>query len=231
MCSSSLRRGVVIVAAGSGERYGDPAKVLIEVCGLPLLLHSVRAFRAIPTISRVTVVLGAHTFEAGAQALERDGDGDNVAVAIGGATRSESVRAGLAALSGEADLVAVHDAARPLVSPQLIESVFAAAGEQGAAVPALPVSDTLVAVDVNGRAYAGTVDRHLVRAAQTPQAARLDWLMDALAASPDETDEGSALARAGYPVALVAGDPRNLKVTWPADLRLVEALMGRDRAS
>jgi 2-C-methyl-D-erythritol 4-phosphate cytidylyltransferase len=122
--------------------------------------------------------------------------------------------------------VAIHDAARPLVSAELFRRVFAAARRTGAAVPSVPLSDTVVTVDADGN-VASTPDRETLRAVQTPQVARRDWLEHAFAEFCDGTDEGSLLVRAGYPVATVDGDASNIKLTRPFDLALAELLLGQ----
>jgi 2-C-methyl-D-erythritol 4-phosphate cytidylyltransferase len=172
-------------------------------------------------VASIVVVLGPHTLRAGAELVATLGLRD-VVLCEGGATRGDSVRAGLRGLEPEIELVAVHDAARPLASTALLRSVVAAAREHGAAVPVLPVVDTLSRLDAAGFVRAA-VERANVVAAQTPQVARRDWLEAALASAPDATDEGSALVRAGYVVASTPGERHNLKLTWPDDLRLAEA--------
>jgi 2-C-methyl-D-erythritol 4-phosphate cytidylyltransferase len=134
------------------------------------------------------------------------------------------VRAGLAALTVACTHVAVHDAARPLVTATLVERVIKAALGDGAAVPVVPVGDTLHVISLEGTILS-TPDRSGLRAAQTPQVARRDWLERAYRVADGTTDEGGLLHAAGYPVRLVDGDPTNLKITWPADLALAEALL------
>ncbi|MEX2314906.1 MAG: 2-C-methyl-D-erythritol 4-phosphate cytidylyltransferase, partial [Thermomicrobiales bacterium] len=120
--------------------------------------------------------------------------------------------------------VVVHDAARPLVTAALAQRVIDAALASGAAVPVVPVSDTLHTVSPDGT-LAATLDRSNLRAAQTPQVARRDWLEHACRVAAGTTDEGGLLTAAGYPVTLVDGDPGNLKITWPEDLALAEAIL------
>ncbi|HMM42187.1 MAG TPA: 2-C-methyl-D-erythritol 4-phosphate cytidylyltransferase, partial [Thermomicrobiales bacterium] len=139
-----------------------------------------------------------------------------------------STRAGLAYLP-DAGIVVVHDAARPLLDDALIDRIIAASRKVGAAIPVVPVSDTLHRTTPDGRS-AGVVDRETLAAAQTPQAARRDWLVDALDRAGQATDEGGMLQAAGYPVALVAGDARNLKITWPLDLTIARSILAAERA-
>lgn len=216
------RVGAIVVAAGSGTRFGDREKVFLDLAGRPLLRWSVERLARHPAIGRVVVVLGDHTIERGRAILDEAGL-HNVVTCLGGATRSESTRAGLACLP-EAAIVLVHDAARPLVDDALIDRVIAAARATGAAIPVVPVADTLHRTTPQGNS-GGVVDRESLAAAQTPQAARRDWLATALDGAGRPTDEGGMLQEAGYPVALVTGDPRNLKITWPIDLTVARAIV------
>jgi 2-C-methyl-D-erythritol 4-phosphate cytidylyltransferase/2-C-methyl-D-erythritol 2,4-cyclodiphosphate synthase len=148
----------------------------------------------------------------------------------GGATRQATVRNALAHLPDGVRLVAVHDAARPLVSPALLERLVATAVQHGTAVPALPVQDTLKRSD-DGRTVQATVPREGLYRVQTPQIFRADWLINAHRRAAEEsfeqaTDDAQLLERAGYPVYLVEGDPRNLKLTTPDDLSLLRLYMG-----
>jgi 2-C-methyl-D-erythritol 4-phosphate cytidylyltransferase len=222
--------GVVIVAAGSGVRFGDAGKALAPLAGRPLLTWSLSLFASLQEVREIVVVAGEHTIEQ-CRALISDRCLRDTKVVRGGQTRTDSVRAGVSALGREIEFVAVHDAARPLVSAPLVQRVIDAALITGAAVPAIPVSDTLHVVGP-AETIASSPDRDSLRAAQTPQVARRDWLAHALQAAAGTTDEGALLHAAGYPVALVGGDPRNVKITWPADLALAEALLataGDDR--
>ncbi|MCO5176058.1 MAG: 2-C-methyl-D-erythritol 4-phosphate cytidylyltransferase [Thermomicrobiales bacterium] len=203
-------------------RFGDREKVFLDLAGRPLLLWSVECFASHPAIDRVVVVLGEHTIERGRALLDSAGNSD-VMTCLGGAERSDSMRAGLMCVP-DANIVLVHDAARPLLSEALVTRVIAAAQTHGAAIPVLPISDTLHRLGPSGQS-AGVVDRSQLAAAQTPQAARREWLLSALTAEGSATDEGGMLHAAGYPVALVEGDPRNIKITWPFDLAIARAIV------
>ena len=218
-----LELGVVIVAAGSGARFGDAGKAFAPLAGRPVLEHSLRTLAAEREVSALVVVLGKHTLAAGAELVASLGLRD-ATVCLGGDTRRESVLAGLRALDVGIELVAVHDAARPLLSGTLLRRVVSAARAVGAAIPVQPLSDTIHAIDAGGFARAAP-ERACLRAAQTPQVARRDWLEEALLTVSDATDEGSALRSVGRPVLSVAGDPRNIKITWPDDLRVAAALL------
>jgi len=148
----------------------------------------------------------------------------------GGATRQATVRNALAHLPDGVRFVAVHDAARPLVSPALLERLVATAVQYGTAVPALPVQDTLKRSE-DGRTVQATVPREGLYRVQTPQVSRADWLINAHRRAAEEgfeqaTDDAQLLERAGYPVHLVDGDPRNLKLTTPDDLHLLRLHIG-----
>jgi 2-C-methyl-D-erythritol 4-phosphate cytidylyltransferase/2-C-methyl-D-erythritol 2,4-cyclodiphosphate synthase len=148
----------------------------------------------------------------------------------GGATRQATVRNALAHLPDGVRFVAVHDAARPLVSHALLDRLIATAMQYGTAIPALPVQDTLKRAD-NGRTVQATVAREGLYRVQTPQVSRADWLINAHRRAAEEgfeqaTDDAQLLERAGYPVHLVDGDPRNLKLTTPDDLHLLRLHIG-----
>lgn len=215
--------GVVIVAAGSGVRFGDAGKALVLLAGRPLLAWSLSLFAALPATNEIVVVAAEHTLDR-CEALLTELQRTRASVVRGGETRADSVRSGLAALSAGCSHVAIHDAARPLVTAALAQRVIDAALATGAAVPTVPVSDTLHVISPDGT-IASTPNRDSLRAAQTPQVARRDWLEHACQLATGTTDDGGLLHAAGYPVALVDGDPGNLKITWPADLALAEALL------
>ena len=173
------------------------------------------------TCEGVVLVLPAE--QVGRVALDVQPD----VVVAGGASRSASVRAGLAQVPAGVDAVVVHDAARPLAHPGLFSAVLeAVAGGADGAVAAVPVADTLKRVGADG-GVVETVDRSGLWAVQTPQGFRLDVLQAAHAGDPEATDDAGLVEAAGGRVVVVPGDRRNLKVTDPADLALLEALVGR----
>jgi 2-C-methyl-D-erythritol 4-phosphate cytidylyltransferase len=219
----------VIVAAGSGKRYGDPDKVFATLGDRTVLARSIELFRDMPEFGEIVVVLGEHSLAQGRRLVAKYAD-NRLSICVGGASRSDSVRAGLTALRTAATLVAVHDAARPLATPELVNRVLRSAREHGAAVPSLPMRDTVQEVDADGRLRA-VLDRERLRAVQTPQIARRDWLIQALAHTSAATDEGSVLFLAGFRVQHVEGEQDNIKLTWPFDLALAEALLATQVAS
>lgn len=213
-----MRVAAIVVAAGGGSRFG--ARKQFEVlAGEPVAATAVRACRSVA--ERVVLVAPP---DALGDALGAD------AVVPGGTTRSASVRAGLDAL-GDADVVVVHDAARPLASPGLFASVLAALDpERGVvgAVPAVPVVDTLKRLDRDG-GVAATLDREGLVAVQTPQAFVTEVLRAAHLAGDDATDDAALVERAGGHVAVVAGEARNLKLTTREDLEAARRLLAPPR--
>jgi len=152
----------------------------------------------------------------------------NITVAEGGATRADSVANALQKVKDEADFVAIHDAVRPCVTPELIDAVFQAAQQHGAAILAVPVSDTVKKVGKNGRIEA-TLSREGLWLAQTPQVFRKDWLLTAYAQRHkivgEVTDDAQLVEAAGYPVHVVEGSSANIKITTKSDLILAEAIL------
>lgn len=217
---------VVVVAAGTSRRMGGLDKLRAPVGGLPLLAWTLRAIAAAPAVRGIVVVTSADRVPG--LAAESWLPANVVAVVAGGARRQDSVAAGVVALpAGEPrDVVLVHDGARPLVSGELVARVAAAAAEHGAAIPVVPVAETLKRVE-DGR-IAATVDRTPLAAAQTPQGIRRDVLARAWELQPPGgpatwTDEAALLEACRIPVHAVPGESTNLKVTLPDDLPRVEA--------
>jgi 2-C-methyl-D-erythritol 4-phosphate cytidylyltransferase len=219
--------GVVIVAGGSGSRVGGrELKQFRWVAGKPMLLHSVQTFMANPSVVSVVCVLPAPLAGDPPPWLFQC-DVDRLMISIGGKTRQQSVANGLDDLADEAGIVLVHDAARPGVTASMIERVIDAVRRDGAAIAALPVADTLKAVDADGR-ITRTVDRAGLWQAQTPQGFRRELIQrahrEARAAKVDATDDAALCERIGVPVTVVSGDARAMKVTEEADFARVEAL-------
>ncbi len=220
----------IIPAAGSGRRMGlDHPKQFHLLAGVPVLVHTVQAFVDSPCISRIVVVVPVDHLDSTRELLqEHDFDMDHVLVTAGGKRRQDSVYNGLNVLVDTVDIVLVHDGARPLVTPALIERCCRAAEESGAAIAAVPVKDTLKKSGQD-QCIAHTVDREDLWQAQTPQAARLSLLLRAYgeAGGRDVTDEASLLEGAGIPVQLVEGSETNIKITRPDDLVIAEKIMQR----
>ncbi|HEX7425638.1 MAG TPA: 2-C-methyl-D-erythritol 4-phosphate cytidylyltransferase [Mycobacterium sp.] len=214
----------VVPAAGSGERLAAGApKAFVNLCGRPMLEHALGGLRDSGVVDGVVVAVPPNRTDEAKLVF----GGDAVIVA-GGTDRTESVRLALAAV-GDAEFVLVHDAARALTPPSLIVRVVQALRSGHAAVvPALPVSDTIKAVDVNG-VVLGTPDRAGLRAVQTPQGFQTELLRRAYerAAAGGFTDDASVVEMTGTQVQVVDGDPLAFKITTPMDLLLAEALLGR----
>lgn len=199
------------MAAGRGERFGSALpKQFAMLGGRPVIDWSLGMLASLPGIEGVTVVLppGGCTWSPPPTA--------SVAAVPGGDRRQDSVMAGLGALGSGITHVLVHDAARPFAGADAAKRVMRAAEQTGAAIPVLPVGDTLKTL--SGGFVSGTVDRSGLWASQTPQGFRRDILIEALSAAGDVTDECSALEKAGRPVSWVEGDPAGAKLTRPSDL-------------
>jgi 2-C-methyl-D-erythritol 4-phosphate cytidylyltransferase len=223
--------GVVIVAGGSGTRVGGgELKQFRWVAGKPMLLHSVQTFMARPDVGTVVVVLPSQ-YAGDPPPWLFQCDVDRLLVSLGGRTRSESVANGLDDLPDEAEIVLVHDAARPLVGAATIDRVVSAVRAGRCAIAALPVVDTLKQVDDDGRIVA-TVARDNLWRAQTPQGFPRRVLVDAhrraRADRIDATDDAALLERLGIAVEVVRGSERALKVTDVGDFARVDALFASD---
>lgn len=213
--------GMVIVAGGGSRRYGSGNKLLENLDGIPLFLHSVRQFSPCCAAGGLVLVTPEAEQECFADWLRRDLPGRAVKLVTGGAVRSESVRNGLNALPPGLSLVAVHDAARPLATPALLARCVEAARRCGGAVPGRPVVDTLKAVDESGHVVE-TVDRGRLRRVETPQVFQFELLREAWRrageAGMEFTDDAAVMEFAGFPVEVVTHASDNLKITYPEDL-------------
>lgn len=210
----------VVVAAGASQRMGGIDKLQADLAGRPLLAWSVAAMAAARSVRRVIVVAaGDHLAGLARQPWLTSFGATLVA---GGRARSDSVLAGVRA--SDAEIVLIHDGARPLASSALADAVAAAAAQHGAAVPVVALADSLKAT-ADGR-IGGAFERDGLAAAQTPQGARRELLLEAFAAQPGRgfTDEAGLLQAHGVAVVAVAGEVANLKVTRPDDLELVRAI-------
>lgn len=208
---------------------GVSAKQFISLGGVPILIHSVRAFVEKSRISTVTLAVRLPEREHVASQLAQYGLAGKVRVVTGGETRQDSVAAALRSLDAAPDdIVLVHDAVRPLIDAATIERTIEAIAKHGAAIVGLPAIDTIKQVDrtADGAIIMATIPRERVVMAQTPQGARFASLLrafdEAEADSFAATDEASLLERAGIPVAVVVGTAANLKITQPGDLELAE---------
>jgi 2-C-methyl-D-erythritol 4-phosphate cytidylyltransferase len=219
----------VVAAAGRGERLaGGRPKAFAKLAGRPLLAESLERLERSDWVEAIVVVAPADWEEPSILLAEELGAGKVTACVTGGATRVESVRIGVGEVPADAAVVIVHDAARPLLPPEVIDRVLTALGEGwDGVVPAVAVIDTLKRA-VDGQVVE-TLDRSNVHAAQTPQGFVADALRRALDRGAADTDCAALVESTGGRVALVEGDPRLLKVTTSGDLALVEALIGQSQ--
>ena len=217
----------IIVAGGSSQRMGFD-KLLAPVAGKPVVAHSIAAFEQTESVSGIVLVAHAERLSDYEEVVRSYGFRKVMAVIPGGARRQDSVLRGLEQTDAAADFVAVHDAARPLVSPDLIERIFELARNHDGATSAAPVIDTLKRVD-GDYVVIGGVERASLFAVQTPQIFRRELLEKAYRAVFDAaieiTDEISAVERVGGKVVLVPNDEPNFKITYPADLPLAEFIL------
>lgn len=222
-----MKWDVILVAGGQGRRMRLPEpKAFLPLAGQPLLAHSLATFAAIPEVSGVVLVVPAGQAErAWAIARKLPDSGKVREVADAGPRRQDSVRNGMDCLPADAELVLIHDAARPFASAALIRRVAEAAAQAGAALPGLPVVDTLKRVNAEGR-IESTVDRRNLVAVQTPQGFRTTVLRQAYQRAWQEnqtaTDDAGLVEFLGQPVAVVEGETMNFKITRPHDLELAE---------
>ena len=214
----------IIAAGGRGVRFGAASpKQLLLLGGEPILKRSVDAYLACDVIDEVIVALPADVLAAPPAYLLDTAR--SVTIVRGGDRRRDSVANAFARVGNRADVVVIHDAARPLVTSDLIRRTVQAAAESGAAIAAVRASDTVKRATGDGTITA-TLPRDEIYLAQTPQAFRTGVLRDALAIDGDATDESMLAEQAGHVVRVVDGDPRNLKITTPEDLRNAERLLG-----
>lgn len=225
---------VIIPAAGSGTRFGgDLPKQFLDLAGTSIIGRSAEAALAVEHVHSVIVAVHPSMEARTRSALSHIGH--RVAMVHGGTERQHSIAQALDHPSAQdADLVFVHDAVRPMASASLYRRVAAAASQHGAAIPALPVKDTIKRVDRSGRIIE-TLPRSELRTIQTPQAFRPDVLLAAYAYARHHgiigTDDASLVEAAGHPVVVVDGEETNLKITTPLDLVIAQHLLtGHDRA-
>jgi len=224
-----MKTGVLLLAAGSGSRFGGTIpKQYVEVAGKAIVLHTLEHLALESRITLVQPVISS----GDAYFLELvNGHAfpfELLAPVAGGAERSMSMQRGLAALPPDIELVAVHDAARPLPSQALLSDVLDLAERFGAAIPGLPVHDTIKRVDANGKVIE-TPARQQLRAVQTPQVARRDWFEQALDLEAERlhlhSDDASLLEAAGFDVYISRGDANNRKITTQADLAWLRSVL------
>jgi len=221
---------IILPAAGLGTRMAGPQpKQFLALQGVPILIHSLRAFASVERVTAIYVAVRNTEMERVQAQIAEYGFTDRVHVVEGGDNRQESVSHALAALPAEADdIVLVHDAVRPLIDAATIDRTIDAVAEFGAAIVGMPAIDTIKQVErtAHGALITSTIPREYVVLAQTPQGFRYGLLKHAFAEATADgfvgTDEASVVERAGNPVAVVHGSQVNLKITQPGDLELAE---------
>ncbi|MEZ4665836.1 MAG: 2-C-methyl-D-erythritol 4-phosphate cytidylyltransferase [Thermomicrobiales bacterium] len=221
-----MTAAAIVVAGGSGQRFGNAGKSFAMTNGMPMAWWSLAAAANATLVDEIVLVCGEHSQAAAGALLSMFDEAKPITLALGGVRRQDSARAGLCATSDDVDVVAIHDAARPLVTADLLDLVIETAREHGAVITAVPVSDTIKRVQEN--TVLETVPRHDLVAVQTPQAFRKHLLLEAFAAAESNgttvTDEASLVESLGHAVHVIPGRNDNIKVTYPADLHLVQAL-------
>ena len=227
--SRGARCAAVIVAAGSARRMQGTDKIMAELCGEPLIVHTLRAFQQSDDIQEIVLVTREELLQPLSELCVAKKLGKVKKICRGGETRADSVQAGLDQISKDCGFVAIHDGARPLVSQSVIHDAVRKAAKFNAAAPAVPVKDTVKVV--HGGVVESTPDRSALYAVQTPQVFALELYRAALDKAISEkteiTDDCSAAERYGVNVVITPGSDENLKVTTPTDLILAEAILKR----
>ncbi len=221
----------IIPAAGQGVRMGFHKKQLLLLDGDPILVHTVRKFAACPAISSIWIAAPPEDPGEIRQIVGEENFGKDVHVIAGGARRQDSVENCLRALPSDTDLVAVHDAVRPFVTPEEIAAAVEAAAQGGAAIVGILTVDTVK--QVARTRVIGTIPRDRIVLAQTPQIFRFEILRQAFDKAREDgfsgTDESSLVEHLGVEVTVVPGSDRNIKITKPADLELARFYLEQER--
>ena len=217
-----MKTTAIIVGAGTGSRFqSETPKQFLEIAGKPVIVHAIERFGSAPSVDTLVVVVASeHVTRLAGIHLSKP-----VRIVTGGATRAESVSNGLAAVENDVEIVAVHDGARPFVSVDEIERTIAKAKEFGAACLVASVTDTIKTIQ--GDEISGTLDRDKLRRALTPQVFKIEVLRRAFEnadLNDAVTDECYLVEKLGLPIAFVEGSGRNIKITHPEDLVLLEAM-------
>lgn len=220
----------VIVCAGSASRMGGVDKLFLPIGNSTVLERSVTAFEKAESIGEIVIVTKSESMEVVRKLVDDCGMIKVSCIIAGGSTRQQSVQKGVAACSASADYFAVHDGARPLVTPQVINSTIADAVRYGASTAAVKVKDTVKLAGPKGL-IKETLDRDFLYAIQTPQVFRRDLYKQGIAGAAEQggdyTDDCQLLEAAGIPVFLSQGSYDNIKITTPEDISVAEALLKR----
>jgi len=221
-----MQEYVIIVAGGSGSRMkSEIPKQFIIVNDLPVLMHTINAFRDYSASLTIIVVLPEAQFTFWKDLCNKFNFHENYILVPGGETRFHSVKQGLQAIKTDVGLIAVHDGVRPVISREVIFNSFKTALTLGTSVTAVSMKDSLRQIDADGKNIA--LDRNSYRLVQTPQTFRLDWMRNAFdqAYKPTFTDCASVLESGGFPIHLIEGSFENIKITTPEDLRWAEVYL------
>ena len=219
----------VIAAAGSSERMGGEDKIFTEICGAPVIVHTLLAFSRCESVNDIIVVTRKECVEKVAELCRDYNIVKATKVMVGGATRLESVINGVYSASWKSDLLAIHDGARPCVDEKTIEKTIRKASKKYAAAPGIPVISTLKKVEK--KLITETIDRQDLVEIQTPQIFNADLIKGALTKalkdSPDITDDCMAAELIGLPVYITEGSRNNIKITTTEDLSIAETILAR----
>ncbi len=230
---ASMKVGAIIAAAGAGRRMkADRPKQFLALEGIPILVLTLRKFDASPLIDHIVIASPQEAVDAVRQMVDEAGLTKQVTAIEGGERRQDSVAIAMGHLTAGTDLVAVHDGVRPFVSLEEIGQVTEAASSRGAAILAIPITDTVKEVERDQ--VKSTLRRENLVLVQTPQVFQAKILHDAFDSARRDgyygTDEASLVERSGHPVSLVRGSERNIKITRPSDLSLARFLLEEERA-
>jgi len=225
-----MKNIVIIIAAGAGKRMGgDRPKQHLDLCGKPILCHTLDRFHQASMVDAVIIVTDVASIDTVRQHCSNSSLYPKVRwIVAGGEKRQDSVHAGLKAVPAGAEIVAVHDGVRPFVNPQVIDKSFEVAGLYGACIVAIPVKDTIKRADSMGRIIE-TVERTGLWRAQTPQTFKYEILEMAMDQAMSEgfygTDEAVLVERLGHEICILPGDERNIKITTPDDFLMAKTFI------
>jgi 2-C-methyl-D-erythritol 4-phosphate cytidylyltransferase len=239
-----MRVIVIIPAAGLGTRMSAPggkptptSKQFAELDGVPIIVHTLRKFAAVPEVDEIYIAMRKPESEAFEGRLQQEHFAKPIHIVEGGEHRQQSVGNALAALkAAKEDVILVHDAVRPFVDAETIRNVIEAAEKRGAAIAAIPAFDTIKQVDrtSEGAVVNATIPREHIVLVQTPQGFRYHVLKNAFDEAERDgfvgTDEASIVERSGHEVSVVMGTRRNIKITTPDDLELAEFFAGKEKS-
>lgn len=228
-----MKVAVLVAASGQGLRMGgDIKKQYLTLAGIPVLARSLQVFIDHPAVEQIVVIVPKTETGLARETIKPFCSLDKISFVEGGKRRQDSIYLGLQAISGDVGMVCVHDGVRPLAGGELFETVLEAASRYGAAIPVIPVTDTLKEVSFSGIVNR-TISRDTIRRAQTPQIFRYDLINEAYRKAHllgvEATDDAYLLELVGEAVYTVPGSPANIKITTPGDLLFAEALLERGR--